>query len=78
VKKLVEELKKIFNSWFGFISFFSRQRFYQQFGEMPEDPCRFSFWFAACLPVEEELKYKILEMTSVKQRLQALLDLAKH
>lgn len=39
------------------------------YGQCPDDPAIFPWWFANILPVREMEKYRLLETTSVRQRL---------
>ena len=39
------------------------------YGDCPEDPARFPWWFANLLPVREVEKYRLLSTTSVRERL---------
>ena len=39
------------------------------YGQCPDDPAVFPWWFASILPVREMEKYRLLETTSVRQRL---------
>lgn len=39
------------------------------YGECPNDPAIFPWWFASILPVRETEKYRLLETTSVRERL---------
>ncbi|KAK7987528.1 hypothetical protein PG989_007843 [Apiospora arundinis] len=39
------------------------------YGECPNDPARFPWWFASILPVSDEEKYRLLGKSSVRQRL---------
>ena len=39
------------------------------YGEYPNDPALFSWWFASVLPVTEEEKYRLLGTSSVRARL---------
>jgi len=41
----------------------------QTYGGPPDDAAIFPYWFASILPIDEELKYKLLQTTSVRQRL---------
>lgn len=45
------------------------QRVLDSHGHPPNDPATFPFWFAAVLPFVEEEKYKLLSITSVRERL---------
>lgn len=45
------------------------QRVLDAHGHPPNDPATFPFWFAAVLPFVEEEKYKLLSITSVRERL---------
>lgn len=45
------------------------QRMLTIYGECPDDAARFPWWFASILPAKESEKYKLLETTSVRQRL---------
>ncbi|TPX08990.1 uncharacterized protein E0L32_009569 [Thyridium curvatum] len=39
------------------------------YGECPDDPAKFPWWFASILPVKDEEKYRLLETSSVRERL---------
>ena len=39
------------------------------YGQPPEDPALFPFWFASILPIAEEEKYRLIPTTSVRDRL---------
>jgi Lon protease-like protein len=39
------------------------------FGECPNDPARFPWWFASVLPVSDEEKYRLLGTSSVRERM---------
>lgn len=39
------------------------------YGEPPEDPATFPYWFASVLPIAEEEKYVLLRTTRVRERL---------
>ena len=39
------------------------------YGEMPDDPSLFPYWFASVLPISDEEKYNLLPTTSVRERL---------
>ncbi|ROT42797.1 hypothetical protein SODALDRAFT_375060 [Sodiomyces alkalinus F11] len=39
------------------------------YGECPDDGARFPWWFASILPVKDAEKYRLLETTSVRERL---------
>ncbi|KAL2076211.1 hypothetical protein VTL71DRAFT_1154 [Oculimacula yallundae] len=44
-------------------------RVFQAYGECPDDPALFPWWFASVLPTAETEKYKLLMTNSVRQRL---------
>lgn len=46
-----------------------RERVNRVFGQPPTDPAIFAYWFANVLPIPDEEAYKILPMTSVRERL---------
>ncbi|KAJ4322092.1 hypothetical protein N0V94_002560 [Neodidymelliopsis sp. IMI 364377] len=46
-----------------------RERIIQVYGEPPEDPAMFPYWFASVVPVVEEEKYVLLRTTRVRERL---------
>lgn len=46
-----------------------RERIIQVYGEPPEDPAFFPYWFASVVPVVEEEKYVLLRTTRVRERL---------
>ncbi|KAF9935002.1 hypothetical protein FBU30_009425 [Linnemannia zychae] len=51
------------------------QRLEREFGEMVEDDGRlFSFWVGSILPVGSNQKYELLKQTSVRRRLQMVLE----
>ena len=39
------------------------------YGEMPDDPALFPYWFATVLPISDEEKYRLLPTASVRERL---------
>lgn len=39
------------------------------YGEMPDDPALFPYWFASVLPISDDEKYRLLPTTSVRERL---------
>ncbi|KAL8951615.1 MAG: hypothetical protein Q9222_002415 [Ikaeria aurantiellina] len=39
------------------------------YGQPPEDPAVFPYWFASILPIHEDEKYRLLSTTSVRERL---------
>jgi len=41
----------------------------QAYGECPEDPALFPWWFASIIPISDVEKYKMLETSSVRERL---------
>jgi Lon protease-like protein len=45
------------------------QKFVNVYGECPDDPALFPYWFASVLPITEEEKYLLLKTTSVRERL---------
>jgi Lon protease-like protein len=46
-----------------------QERIIQVYGEPPEDPALFPYWFASVVPVMEEEKYLLLQTTHVRERL---------
>ncbi|KAH7088489.1 ATP-dependent protease-like protein [Paraphoma chrysanthemicola] len=46
-----------------------RERIIQVYGEPPEDPALFPYWFASVVPIVEEEKYVLLQTTRVRERL---------
>lgn len=42
---------------------------FQVYGEHPDDPGMFPWWFASVLPISETAKYKLLSTESVRERL---------
>ncbi|KAF1842445.1 ATP-dependent protease-like protein [Cucurbitaria berberidis CBS 394.84] len=46
-----------------------RERIIQVYGEPPEDPAIFPYWFASVVPILEEEKYLLLQTTRVRERL---------
>lgn len=45
-------------------------RVYQAYGDCPDDPALFPWWFASVLPIADEEKYGLLMTSSVRERLQ--------
>lgn len=45
------------------------ERILQAYGSPPHDAARFPYWFASILPINDEIKYQLLQTTSVRQRL---------
>ncbi|KAK5017903.1 hypothetical protein LTR60_001728, partial [Cryomyces antarcticus] len=45
------------------------QRILDAYGGPPNDPALFPYWFASILPISDDEKYKLLETTSVRERL---------
>ncbi|KAF4631670.1 hypothetical protein G7Y89_g6454 [Cudoniella acicularis] len=45
------------------------RRVFDAYGECPEDPALFPWWFASVLPTAETEKYKLLATSSVRERL---------
>lgn len=39
------------------------------YGQPPTDPATFPFWFASVLPISDDQKYRLLPLTSVRERL---------
>ncbi|OZJ07024.1 hypothetical protein BZG36_00227 [Bifiguratus adelaidae] len=48
------------------------QRLSGYYGDMPIDPCLFSWWMAALLPVPEEERYRLLAIDSIHARVQLI------
>jgi Lon protease-like protein len=46
-----------------------RERIIQVYGEPPEDPAMFPYWFASVVPIVEEEKYVLLRTIRVRERL---------
>jgi Lon protease-like protein len=46
-----------------------RERIIQVYGEPPDDPALFPYWFASVVPIVEEEKYVLLQTTRVRERL---------
>ncbi|CAI9635850.1 unnamed protein product [Alternaria burnsii] len=46
-----------------------RERIIQVYGEPPEDPSIFPYWFASVVPIVEEEKYVLLQTERVRERL---------
>ncbi|KAJ4377360.1 hypothetical protein N0V83_000185 [Neocucurbitaria cava] len=46
-----------------------RERIIQVYGEPPQDPATFPYWFASVVPIVEEEKYVLLQTTRVRERL---------
>lgn len=45
------------------------ERVLAAYGNPPDDPALFPFWFASILPISDVEKYKLLPLTSVRERL---------
>ena len=46
-----------------------RDHIISMFGNPPDDPALFPYWFASVLPISDDEKYKLLPTTSVRERL---------
>ena len=49
-----------------------RDRIIEVYGEPPEDPALFPYWFATVVPIVEEEKYVLLRTTQVRERLKVV------
>ncbi|TVY32857.1 LON peptidase N-terminal domain and RING finger protein [Lachnellula subtilissima] len=49
-------------------------RVYTAYGECPEDPALFPWWFATVLPIDEHVKVDLLPLTSVRERLKMCVE----
>ncbi|TVY54376.1 LON peptidase N-terminal domain and RING finger protein 1 [Lachnellula cervina] len=49
-------------------------RVYTAYGECPEDPALFPWWFATVLPIDEYVKVDLLPLTSVRERLKMCVE----
>jgi hypothetical protein len=45
------------------------------YGEPPDDPALFPWWFASVLPLDQVVKYKVLGTSSVRERLKICVEL---
>ncbi|KAI9846767.1 MAG: hypothetical protein M1837_003616 [Sclerophora amabilis] len=45
------------------------ERVLSTYGNPPDDPALFPFWFASILPISDEEKYRLLPTTSIRERL---------
>jgi Lon protease-like protein len=45
------------------------QRIIQSYGDAPNDPALFPYWFASVVPIVDEEKYQLMGTTSVRDRL---------
>ncbi|KAI9704012.1 MAG: hypothetical protein M1820_005633 [Bogoriella megaspora] len=45
------------------------QRILDAYGDPPDDPAMFPYWFASILPINDDEKYRLLLTTSVRERL---------
>jgi hypothetical protein len=45
------------------------QRIIDAYGNPPDDPALFPYWFASILPIADEEKYQLLKTTTVRERL---------
>ena len=45
------------------------QRLIDAYGNQPDDPALFPYWFASILPIADEEKYQLLKTTTVRERL---------
>lgn len=48
------------------------------YGDPPEDPATFPYWFASVVPLPDAEKYKLLPTDSVRQRLKIMVKWIKH
>jgi len=58
----IQRMKTISAPWL-------HSRVLQVYGEAPDDPALFPWWFASVLPITESEKYRLLETRSVRERL---------
>ncbi|SZF03584.1 unnamed protein product [Blumeria hordei] len=49
-------------------------RVFEVYGEFPQDPSLFPWWFASVLPISDTEKYKLLSTVSVRERLKICAD----
>ncbi|KAI5212847.1 hypothetical protein AUEXF2481DRAFT_6657 [Aureobasidium subglaciale EXF-2481] len=54
------------------------QRILEAYGGPPDDAALFPFWFASILPIDEHLKYQLMQTTSVRARLKITARWIKH
>jgi Lon protease-like protein len=45
------------------------ERVLRAYGNPPDDPAQFPYWFASILPISDEEKYRLIPTTSVRERL---------
>ena len=45
------------------------QRIIDAYGNPPDDPALFPYWFASILPISDEEKYQLIKTTTVRERL---------
>lgn len=45
------------------------ERVLAAYGQPPQDPATFPYWFASVLPIHDDEKYRLLPITSVRERL---------
>ncbi|KAF2843315.1 hypothetical protein M501DRAFT_994205 [Patellaria atrata CBS 101060] len=50
------------------------QRILDAYGQPPDDPALFPYWFACVLPIADEEKYLLLSTTSVRERLKIVVN----
>ena len=48
------------------------ERVLAAYGQPPSDPATFPYWVASVLPINEDEKYRLLPMTSVRERLKTI------
>jgi Lon protease-like protein len=63
-------VKKMRDSSAGWLT----HRVITAYGECPEDPALFPWWFASVLPIDEDAKVNLLGTTSVRERLKMCVD----
>lgn len=77
IKQLVATLRTHVDSWLSNLSSHKRQKFFESYGNVPEDPCKFSFWLSTIMPIDDRFKVPILAITSVKERLEKLNEIVQ-
>jgi len=60
--KFVERMKSASATWL-------HKSVVESYGECPDDPARFPWWFASVIPTSEAEKYKMLQTRSVSDRM---------
>jgi len=72
VETLAADLRRTIQTWINSLSTGNRTRLLQNYGPMPEDPNRLSWWLANVAPVGDDEQLELLPTTDLVERLEKL------